>query len=456
MCVGSALTCIASECLCCIGNAACGLCCKAFKRSTTTRIGYACYLFVGALVSCIMLAPGVKESLTKIPRFCSDAGFLPGSTDCNLVVGFLAVYRVCFSLTAFFFLMSVLTIRVLTSKDPRAKFHNGFWLVKLLMIVALCIGAFYIPRGEFGNVWYYFGLIGSCFFILIQLVLIVDFAHNVNDFFLEKIEDDESPRCWKFSLFLILIVNYGLMITGTVLLYIYYGNDAVCSQNKFLISFNLVLSIAVSVLSILPKVQEVLPRSGLLQASFVSAYTTYLVWSAVNKNPIQQCNPGMLTVAKDIIDNKAVVTTVSPINEETLDTWNGTSILGLVLSILSVLYSSIRNSSNENMDRLRISSDKVMLTSEDQNSGNNDNVESGEDDEEDGVTYSYSFFHIMLMLASLNIMMTLTNWTSPSAGVTSLNESWPSLWVTAVSSWVCFILYAWTLIAPMVLDRDFD
>merc|ERR1712002_1245929 len=103
--------------------------------------------------------------------------------------------------------------------------------------------------------------------------------------------------------------------------------------------------------------------------------------SAVNKNPLQQCNPGMLTVAKDIIDNKDVGTTVSPINEETLDTWNGTSILGLILSILSVLYSSIRNSSNENMDRLRISSDK----------GNGDNVENGEDDEEDGVTYSYSF-----------------------------------------------------------------
>lgn len=154
----------------------------------------------------------------------------------------------------------------------------------------------------------------------------------------------------------------------------------------------------------------------------------------------------MLTVAKDIIDSKDVATTVSPINEETLDTWNGTSILGLILSILSVLYSSIRNSSNENMDRLRISSDK----------GHGGDVENGEDDEEDGVTYSYSFFHVMLMLASLNIMMTLTNWTSPSAGVTSLNESWPSLWVTAVSSWVCFILYAWTLIAPIVLDRDFD
>ena len=56
-------------------------------------------------------------------------------------------------------------------------------------------------------------------------------------------------------------------------------------MNKFFISFNFILCIVLSVVAILPKVQEYQPRSGLLQSSVVSLYTIYLTWSAMSNQP---------------------------------------------------------------------------------------------------------------------------------------------------------------------------
>jgi hypothetical protein len=68
-----------------------------------------------------MLVPGIKEKLADIPHFCSL-----DENKCDNFVGYLAVYRVCFGMTAFFFLLTLIMFKVQTSKDGRAKFQNGY------------------------------------------------------------------------------------------------------------------------------------------------------------------------------------------------------------------------------------------------------------------------------------------------------------------------------------------
>jgi len=69
-----------------------------------------------------MLAPGIADKLEKIPHFCDH---VPDGGNCSSLVGYLAVYRVCFAMAAFFLLMAVMMFKVSSSHDPRAKFQNG-------------------------------------------------------------------------------------------------------------------------------------------------------------------------------------------------------------------------------------------------------------------------------------------------------------------------------------------
>lgn len=67
-----------------------------------------------------------------------------------------------------------------------------FWAIKYLLIIGGIIGAFFIPEKSFGTTWMYFGMIGGFLFIIIQLILIVDFAHSWADVWVRNYEETES------------------------------------------------------------------------------------------------------------------------------------------------------------------------------------------------------------------------------------------------------------------------
>ena len=84
---------------------------------------YTLFLLLGFILSCVMLSPGIRHKLNKIPQFCDKIG----PETCDKMVGYMAVYRVGFAMASFYVLMALITIKVTASRDPRAKIHNGFW-----------------------------------------------------------------------------------------------------------------------------------------------------------------------------------------------------------------------------------------------------------------------------------------------------------------------------------------
>ncbi|XP_012173495.1 serine incorporator 1 isoform X4 [Bombus terrestris] len=445
------LICSTAQLACLCGSTACSFCCSqcpTCRNSTSTRIMYALLLMLGTIAACITLAPGLQDALKKVPFCTNSSNYVPSkfTVDCESAVGYLAVYRICFIIALYFFLMSIMMIRVRSSKDPRAPIQNGFWAIKYLLIIGGIIGAFFIPEKSFGTTWMYFGMIGGLLFIIIQLILIVDFAHTWADNWVGNYEDTES-KGWYAALLGATLFNYAVSITGIVLLFIYFTHADSCDLNKFFISFNLILCVIASIISTLSTVQEHNPRSGLLQSSIVSLYVVYLTWSGISNSPDRECNPGFLGL---ISGNDADAKNRVAFDKE--------SIIGLIIWFSCVLYSSLRTASKSS----KITMSENILVQDNGAEGRNADSETGNeakvwDNEEDAVAYNWSFFHLMFALATLYVMMTLTNWYQPNSNLDTLNSNTASMWVKIISSWMCLTLYIWSLIAPAVLtNRDFS
>ncbi|CAN9512136.1 unnamed protein product [Ophioblennius macclurei] len=466
-------------CLCSSTTCLLCSCCPHSRNSTVTRIIYASILLLGTIVACVMLLPGVDRQLKRIPGFCKD-GAVPSvpelkvDVNCVKLVGYKAVYRLCFAVSVWFLGLSILMVNIKNSRNSRAAIHNGFWFFKIAALVAVAVGAFYIPDVPFNYMWFVVGSGGAFFFIVIQLVLLVDFVHSWNESWVDKMENGNS-RGWYAALLAITSLNYIFSFTAVVLFFIFYTKPDGCFINKFFISFNMLFCMAASVVSVLPKVQESQPRSGLLQSSFITLYTMFLTWSAMSNVPDRTCNPSLLSFFQPFapsttpnpleVENQTTVVIIET-EEPTLTSpylqwWDAQSIVGLIIFVLCILFSSIRSSNTSQVNKLTMASRDSAILAEGGGcsrtlSENASGPRRVEDNEQDMVQYSYSFFHFMLFLASLYIMMTLTHWYSPDADYNTISK-WPTVWVKISSSWLCLALYVWTLIAPMLLtNRDFS
>lgn len=316
---------------------------------------YSIILFLVTIVGWIMVVPSVSTWMKSWIPFCWNAPKITWAgqfgdmlnksnvvpkewvkmlsdetkngtkTICDDFTGYLAVYRLMFATTLFFIVFAFIMVRVRNNRDPRAQLHNGLWPIKFLLLLAGIVGAFFIPTSDgFTETWKVFGFIGSFLFLVIQFYFIIDFADNWATGWVSQMEDGSTE--YYYYLLFTSLANVALTITGVVLLFVYYTAEG-CGLHKFVISFNLILCFILTVMSVLPKIQEYNEASGLLQASLVSLYVVYLTWSALNSSPYSECRPSFLSSSND-----------TNLSRE--------SFISLLICFACVLYSSFRLSSH--------------------------------------------------------------------------------------------------------------
>lgn len=405
--------------------------------------------------------------------------------------GVLAVHRICFALSLFHFMLSLSLINVQDTRDKRAAIQNGWWGPKVLLWVVLLVTSFFIPNPFFMFWGNYVALIGSTIFILLGLVLLVDFAHSWSETCLENWERSSS-NFWQWVLLGSTALMYIFTIAITTVLYIFFAGSG-CTLNRFFISFNLALCVIVSILCVHPYVQEHNPRSGLAQSAMVAAYCSYLIFSAVSNHvhENESCNP---------LRNGSTTATGSKTT---------VMLLGAVFTFLAIAYSTSRAATQsralvgrgrkrgeihlpendlDGHSELGIVTTQPKKTdspryqallaaveagaipasalNEEEEDEEEDVVGESRDDERSGTRYNYSWFHVIFAIGAMYVATLLTDWNivskHPIPGSENSNsdvyigQSEVAMWMRVVSSWVCMLLYIWSLIAPALMPDRFD
>lgn len=447
----------------CCGAATCLALCSSiggtFQSSTMTRVAYAMLLLINSLISWIALSPFVIHRLEKITFGYVNNRCGPDGKEC---ISFSSVYRINLALGVLHLVLAGLLVNVKSTLNPRNAIQNGGWKLKLLAWLALMAVNFLVIPDDFfvfyGN---HIAIIFSTIFLGIGLILLVDFAHAWAEKCLEKIEleeltggDEYNAGFWKKLLIGGTLAMYVGSIVLTVLMYCFFAGSG-CAMNQAAITINMVFSVAISVISVNQSIQESNPNAGLAQASMVVFYCTYLVLSAVVSEPDDKmCNP--------LVRSKGTRTL--------------SVILGAFFTFLALAYTTTRAAHLSFYD-MSLGPDPVTTQPSERSQMRYEAVKQAvsegslpesalsqvnlyEDEEHESgtpVKYNYPLFHVIFFLATQYISTLLTiNVTQDNVGdFIPVGRTYFSSWVKIVSSWVCFLLYGWSLIAPMIWPDRF-
>lgn len=454
----------------CCGAAACSALCSSiggtFKSSIMTRITYAIILLINSLLSWIALSPFIIHKIEKATIGFINYSCGPDGSEC---ISFTSVYRINFALGVLHLILAALLINVKSTANPRSMIQNGCWKMKVFAwLVLIVVNFVVIPDSFFIFYGNNIAIIFSTIFLGIGLILLVDFAHAWAEKCLEKIEMEEltgegDAGFWKKLLIGGTLVMYLGSIILTILMYWFFAGNG-CSMNKTAITLNLVFAIIISGMSIHNTVQEYNPQAGLAQSSMVVFYCTYLIMSAVASEPDDKyCNP--------LIRSSGTRT--------------ASVILGAFFTFIAVAYTTTRAAANSafssesNHDfggvnngvttqqpsarnemryqAIKQAVDEGLLPESALNQLDLYDDEDVNDEERQSVQYNYSLFHIIFFLATQYVATLLTiNVKQDDYGdFVPVGRTYFASWVKIVSSWVCFILYGWSLLAPVIWPDRF-
>ncbi|CAF0848575.1 unnamed protein product [Brachionus calyciflorus] len=464
------------------------------NESTSTRLMYALFLFIGTIICVVMMSPYlladilypspptlnqseyirtnrslIRQKLSSM--ICEDEDL--GGPNCPVYSGPIAVYRFSLAMILFFFFFMLITMGVSTSKSFRARLHNGFWLWKFLLAFCLVSFTFKLPFfGIMKTVWMYIGMVAGTLYIIINLLLLIELSYSWTEKIMNK------TRCkfvWYISLIILIIVFVALSILMTIYLFTNFVPNTKCKLNNLLISFVSSSCFMFFIFAIFVAAKTKKTYIYLLPTAFVSCYVLLLTWSALTSIPSEftildyknesithynWCSSDMDIVILDrkFIAYLTVLVSILITIYTSLKTSSESKTLGIELNKPQIDLSIKKNQKNKSSSCccccfgcLTTKKEKPKKSSFKTHYGGQRVIKN----EQNGVTYSYSFFHFIFLLASFHNMMNLTNWNRPElASIDNYGKGLPTVYVKAGTAIVCIIIFGCTLLVSCFCPKN--
>jgi len=403
------------------------------------------------------LQPDENNAIKELVNGWSDGCEEFNSADLQLQCsGHSGTYRAASSSFLFF----VLAATVAYFK-PTA--NREAWFLKIIFFLILNVVSMFIPNEPlFGLVMVNIFRVGAVFFILLQQIIFVDVAHNLNESWVAKADKADveeghgAGKKWLYALLGLCAFLFTGSIIGIGLLFEYFGG---CGINIAFITVTLVIGVISTALQLMGE------EASLLTSACVFSYATYLCYVSVSQNPNRDCNPALAD------NNSANI------------------VIGVGITIMSLLWTGWSYTAGDRMGEKAEESDAVddnadtdrniresvssrvvdaddnqvetvsgIVVSTDNYGSKSETEVEAEVDEIDTLSISWKL-NIMLCLITCWYAVALTAWGVVEVGGNSANPSVgrASMWMISGSQWLMQMLYLWTIVAPKIFpDRDFS
>lgn len=337
----------------------------------------------------------------------------------------------------------------------------------------------------------------SVLFVLLQIIIMIDFAFDLQDWLGSRIgrfeqqcadEGREQPSLcqngWKI---LYLVVMLALVVGSIIGIAVMWATFPTCSTTNAFLSTTIVVSLVLFVASIMITYPEgvAAPNPGAIPPAVLMANAVYVAWGALSNNPDTTCNP-FLAASNDsvgivIVSLIFVALSITWVTLSSAYKGAGAAPLGQSHTLVNTEKEAEQEEDHESVGEPAGASHAATSSSAGRAAAASSPLSDAEKggstaaaaqrygavgDAEDAPPASTAeadkgayFFHLVMLLGSCYLAMLLSNWGTADTKTTATSAfpeaSDASMWARMGTQYASWLVYLWILMAPCACPGRF-